>query len=300
MKESQIMGIRYLDQLFQGLAILCGTRPAEFGEEISLRNFQFKLWLRTDKWPADCFEQSGKLFAAVKITDTMRADPVDLLRSRGYKSTPSSVLIDSIREHRILINNTFYSRELISIPSYRDYETIIENSEYDRRVIDDLNALTRWRMRIAATKGYKPTDNRGWQAYEALEDIKVGRTKRNKLRSELTEREARIPYLLVAECIFPELLTIESRLEDEISRSDDGAIAEKWRRYIEGVVYVMQQLGEGEYDRLGQATGLTAKAWTSFERLTRQELDIAGIKPDGRRNAPQTKKLVRQKPKITT
>ncbi len=149
----------YMDEVFKGLAVLCGSRPRCLESEASLRRFQFKMWLRTDQWPADCFEQAGRMFAAAKITMAMRVDPAQLLAGSGYKESPAASFISAIKRERSLFNTTFRNRELLTVPSRADYESVVARSLDDRAEIRDLNIQTRCRLRLTNSKAKSTMTN---------------------------------------------------------------------------------------------------------------------------------------------
>ncbi len=107
-------------------------------------------------------------------------------------------------------------------------------------------------------------------------------------------------FIFVAEELWPQLLEIETELDEEVLRPAMQEDEAEWKKYCSCVIYVMQKLGLDEAERLKQATKLAPIAWREFEPISDNEMDTAGIKPASDRHASETKKAQRPGRKIST
>jgi hypothetical protein len=140
--------------------LLCAQRPPLFQLESELRLCQRKTWLLDYGDDLNAVQRTAMTFAAARIAARM----VQLRRKRRHEPL-SSRLIKALRDFDLrsvfdfAFSPTSHLYSLL-LESY-SFKQVFDWAAKDADEIRCLNDLTRWRLRLANTEGFRPTLNAG-------------------------------------------------------------------------------------------------------------------------------------------
>lgn len=292
--------------------VLCAKRPPLFRFERELRLCQLKAWLLDDvKKDLISVRRTAMTFAAARL-----AARTNKIRRTRPQEPPSSRLMMALRDPDlgILFDFAFPSpfhlyTMLLQSLSFKDVSYWAEKVAND---ISCLNELTRWRLRLAKTEGFKPTLNAGLYAYkqsrasgrrelpkdtpDKKRDKKHARTTLSGTHRARARREAFL-FVATTECrdileITPNAAKMLRLLEDQAKQT------ELFKGYLARCQTALELLQEKN------PSAATLRGWSGVDAIplseilpiTKEEQESLGLYPEGRRSAKTTKRAKRQKP----
>jgi hypothetical protein len=297
--------------LGKSIGVLCGTREPDFAYEKQLRLFQFKAWLLTAGSDAIIVRTAGMTYAAAMIARRM-----GWLRKKYPEDKQSSLLIRALRNsgYRSLYDSTFVSpRTVYNLTDGPSFAVLWKNVNKKQKHIRNLNELTFWRLRIAATEELSCALSNAYNAYDAVrayeaeENLQRGiklDPKDRKYSSATVKtthegRESREPFLFTSFRYTQEITELSSNVVDMLKLLDKQVKDSKlFRDYFGRCQTVVSLL-----DIKSLSAG-TLKSWSGVNRIqlddilpiSEEDQNWLGVKDEERRSVEETAKSVRQRP----
>lgn len=291
--------------------LLCAQRFPLFQLESELRLCQLKAWLLDDvKKDLISVRRTAMTFAAARL-----AARTNKIRRTRPQEPPSSRLMIALRDPDlgILFDFAFppplhlYSLLLESL----SFKQVFDWAAADADEIRCLNDLTRWRLRLAKTEGFKPTLNAGLYAYKAARQAAgslpkdTPDKKRDKKHARTTvsgthrARARREAFLFVATTACPDILEITPNAVKMLRLLNEQA---KQTELFQG--YFARCQTALELLQIENPSAATLRGWSGVDAIpldetlpiTKDEQESLGLYPEHPRPAKTTKRAKRQKP----
>lgn len=274
--------------------VLCAERPPLFRFESELRLCQLKAWLLDDAKDLISVRRTAMTFAAAMIARRMA-------RIRPTHLPPNIRLIIAVSDanYGCLLNFAFPPpRHLYSLYTTYSFKQVSDWAAEDAHKIRCLNDLTRWRLRLARTEGFRPTLKAGLDAYEDARDPAKDYA-RSKLKEFHTGRARREAFLFVATTACPDIIELAPNAPKMLRLLNEQAKqTELFRGYFARCQTALDLL------QIENPSAATLRGWSGVDAIplseilpiTKEEQESLGLYPEGRRSAKTTKRAKRQKP----
>jgi hypothetical protein len=275
--------------------LLCAKRDPLFPYETELRLCQLKAWLLGVGDDLSAVRRTAMTFTAAIIGRMMAR-----IRQKRPHHSPGVCLMTALMDQMMLFN-------FASPPPLNLYDLLLKSLSFkdvchwaakDADEIRCLNELTRWRLRLARTEGFRPTLNAGLDAYEAARDPAKDYGK-NKLKRFHKARARREAFLFVATTACPNIIEITPNPAKMLRLLDDQAKqTELFKGYFARCQTALELLQEKNpaAATLCAWSGVDAIPLDDVEPITEHERETLGLYPEGRRSAETTTRAKRQKP----
>ena len=276
--------------------LLCAETAPLFRFERELRLCQIKTWLLDYGDDLNAIQRTAMTFAAAMVGRRMAR-----IQPKLPRKSPSSRLMIALTDPdlRILFNFAFSPpRHLYGLFGCNSFKQVSNWAAEDKDKIRCLNDLTRWRLRLARTEGFRPTLKAGLDAYETARDPAKDYA-RSKLKEFHTARARREAFLFVATTACPNIMELAPNAAKMLRLLEDQAKqAELFRGYFARCQTALDLL------QIENPSAATLRGWSGVdpiplddvEPITKEERESLGLYPEGRRSAEATKRAKRQKP----
>jgi hypothetical protein len=274
--------------------LLCAKRPPLFRFERELRLCQLKTWLLDDGDDLKAVRRTAMTFTAAIIGRMMAR-----IRQKRPHHSPGVRLMTALSDQMMLFNFAFPPPlHLYSLYTSYSFKQVSDWAAKDADEIRCLNELTKWRLRLAKTEGFKPTQTGGLDAYEAARDPAKDYGK-NKLKRFHKARARREAFLFVAMTARPNIIELAPNPAKMLRLLNEHAKqTELFQGYFARCQTALDllQIENPSAATLRGWSGVDAIPLDDVEPITENEQDALGLYPEGRRSAETTKRAERQKP----
>ena len=281
--------------------VQCAERDPLFRFERELRLCQLKTWLLDVGDDLSAVRRTAMTFAAAMIARRMARILPKHPHGSPTHLPPNIRLIIAVSDanYGSLLNFAFPSpRHLYSLYTSYSFKQVSDWAAKDANEIRCLNELTKWRLRLAKTEGFKPTLNAGLDAYEAARDPDkdFGTTKLKGFHKARARREA---FLFVATTACPDIIELAPNAPKMLRLLNEQAKqTELFRGYFARCQTALDLL------QIENPSAATLRGWSGVDPIplddvqpiTKDEQDSLRLYPEGRRSAETTKRAKRQKP----
>jgi hypothetical protein len=290
----QTGGIKMPEELAlvgDAIKLLIGAREEHFAHEKELKLFRFKAWLIDRRREQTCFRTSGIVFTALAVKQFE-------LNNRQPRSSPSERFIRSFSSERLrpLVDSMLLGQSLHRFVLIHWLPYLESDVKKDLDHILLLNALTECRVRLHWTEGFNPSKNNGVLLFVAGD---YGRKcKERKIEDIRARRRTRESFLYLAAFKYNNIMTFSDEQDAILTRlGEEAAEKEHLKSYFADVKALVEILDPPAAKNLANWWAeLSPGAIPLLERVTEEELNLAGIRPSARRSPETTNLGHRQAP----